>query len=228
VRVSRLWHGLLAVVVGSCLVVQLVLIVGGGPNVNAVTTEDDAGVGERLVRLFSYFTIQSNLLVLAGALTLARDPGRDGRGWRVLRLDMLLGIVVTGVVFATILAPLTHPTGIAFWLNAGFHYFSPWWALAGWLLFGPRPRFDWRTVGLAFVWPALWIAYTFVHGAVTGWYPYPFLDVTEIGYLDALRDTGLVLVVALLLAVALKALDDRLPAWRGHSWVGVRTPSPRE
>ena len=70
-----------------------------------------------------------------------------------------------------------------------------------WLLVGPRPRITWATVGWAFVWPVAWIVYTFVHGAVTGWYPYPFLDATVLGYPRALGH-GPVVVLALVLAVA--------------------------
>jgi len=67
-----------------------------------------------------------------------------------------------------VLAGLVHRHGIAAWVNAGLHYFAPAWTLVGWLLFGPRPRLDWATIGWAFVWPLLWICYTFAHGAATG------------------------------------------------------------
>jgi hypothetical protein len=42
----------------------------------------------------------------------------------------------------------------------------------------------------------LWIAYTFIRGALVGWYPYPFLDVEEIGSWASIRNTAFVLVVA--------------------------------
>jgi hypothetical protein len=45
----------------------------------------------KLVRFISYFTIESNLLVMVVAATLAIDPERDGRWWRVLRLNVAAG-----------------------------------------------------------------------------------------------------------------------------------------
>jgi hypothetical protein len=30
--------------------------------------------------------------------------------------------------------------------------------------------------------PLTWGAYTLVHGAISGWYPYPFVDLGELGY----------------------------------------------
>ncbi|WP_197043504.1 Pr6Pr family membrane protein [Saccharothrix sp. NRRL B-16314] len=208
---SRVWHGLLAAVIAAALVTQLVLLLTGGVDVNSGQAEVPAPIGVRLLRLFSYFTIQSNVFVLAVSLTLALNPRRDGRGWRVARLDALLGIAITGVVFDLLLARLVHPVGAAWWVNLGFHRLAPLMAVLGWLLFGPRPRVDWASIARAlFVWPVLWIAYTFVHGAITDWYPYPFLDVTVLGFGAALRNALLVLVLAAVLAVVAKALDAKL------------------
>ncbi|MGM1060063.1 Pr6Pr family membrane protein [Saccharothrix sp. Mg75] len=211
---SRTWHAVLAAVIAASLVIQLVLLFTGGADANSGDIGAVAGVGTRLVRLFSYFTIQSNVIVLAVALTLAANPARDGRGWRVARLDALLGITITGLVFDLVLAPIVHLEGAARWATIGFHYVSPWMAVLGWLLFGPRPRVDRSTVGWAFAWPVLWIAYTFAHGAITGWYPYPFLDVTRLGFGTALRNTLFVLVLALVLALIYKALDRLRPTVR--------------
>ncbi|WP_187350578.1 Pr6Pr family membrane protein [Glycomyces terrestris] len=207
-RASRIWHGTLVAIVLAAMVTQVVLVVRGGTDVNAAGGEPHEHTAVRLVRLFSYFTIQSNLLVIAAAGLLALRPDRDGRAWRVLRLDALLGIVVTGIVFALVLAPLVHPVGVAWAVNAAFHYVSPVAFLLGWILFGPRGRIDAGAVAGAFAWPAAWIAYTFAHGAATGWYPYPFLDAGALGYSRALLNTAAVLATALALA-ALAAWADR-------------------
>ena len=207
---QRLWNLILALVVGATLIAQFVLLLSGGQDVNAATAATAVPLPTKLLRFFSYFTVQSNLLVLAAAISLVFDPRRDGALWRVLRLDALLGIAVTGVVFATLLADLIHPVGINAWINFGFHYFSPLWTLAGWLLLGPRPRIDTRTVWWAFAWPVAWLAYTMAHGALTGWYPYPFLNADKLGY----GQVGLTLVVILVSALAsaflLQLLERRL------------------
>jgi hypothetical protein len=81
----------------------------------------------------------------------------------------------------------------------------------GWLLFGPRPRITGTVIVWAFVWPAAWLIYTFARGAVTGWYPYPFLDAAEIGYATALRNTFFVLALAGIIAALLWWGDRKLP-----------------
>ncbi|WP_432493016.1 Pr6Pr family membrane protein [Kineococcus auxinigenes] len=213
---SRLWHAALAALVGSALVLQVVLLVRAGTDVNPGGAQAGVGTGTALVRLFSYFTIQSNVLVLAAALSLALRPDRDGPAWRVLRLDSLLGIAITGVVYVTVLGPGLQHDGIDWWLNAAVHYASPVATVLGWLLFGPRPRLDRRTLVLAFAWPLAWVAWTFAHGAATGWYPYPFLDAGVIGVPAALAGTGVVLVAGIVLAAVLRVLDPRLPRSPGR------------
>ncbi|WP_327147943.1 Pr6Pr family membrane protein [Nocardia sp. NBC_01329] len=207
---ARVCHLVITLVIAAALVTQLILLFTGGADANSGRADPDAGIATRLVRLFSYFTIQSNLFVLAASVGLAIRPDRDGRLWRVVRLDALLGIAITGLVFALVLADEVHLTGAAWWANLGFHYIAPWATLAVWLVFGPRPRIDRATIAAAFVWPVAWIGYTFAHGAVTDWYPYPFLDVARDGYATALVNTLLVIVLAVVL-VAVFALLDRLP-----------------
>ena len=203
-RLSRAWHGLLVLVVAASLVIQVVLSVTGEAG--------DPPLATRLIRLASFFTIQSNVLVLVTAVAIVLRPDADGPLWRVLRLDAVLGILITGIVYATVLAGLNDPQGAAAFANTGFHYVAPWWALAGWLLFGPRPRIDRRTLRWAVLWPVLWIGYTLLHGAVTGWYPYPFTDVGALGYPAVLGNLAVVLLITVALAALLRTLDRRLAA----------------
>ncbi len=210
-RIARIWFGAIAVIVAIALVIQIVLIFVGGQDANSGANATGP-IGTRLVRLFSFFTIQSNIFVLGTSIALALNIFRDGRVWRVLRFDALLGIIITGLVYDAVLAPLVHPTGWALAATIGFHYIAPWATLIGWLLFGPRPRIGWAAMALGFIWPILWIVYTFVHGAVTGWYPYPFLDVTTIGFADSVRNSAGVLAIGVVLAVILTLLDRYLPS----------------
>ncbi len=221
VTAARLWFGAIAVIVFAALVVQIVLVFTGGQDVNSTQPQGNQSLGEKFVNLFSYFTIQSNLFVLGTSTALALNIHRDGRLWRVLRMDAMLGIIITGIVYDFVLAALVHPTGWALAATIGFHYISPWATLIGWLIFGPRPRMGWKTMALAFIWPIAWLLYTFIRGALTGWYPYPFLDVDLIGFADSVRNSAVILLVAIGIAAVLVALDKRMPAL-------VREPAVRE
>ncbi|WP_319946738.1 Pr6Pr family membrane protein [Cellulosimicrobium cellulans] len=201
--VARTLHALVAVAALTGVVLEVAIALVDGPG----TAPSQA---ERLVRLFSYFTIQSNLLVGGVSVLLAARPARDGTVFRVARLDALLCIAVTGIVYNTVLRGLQDLTSAGQVSNLLLHLVAPLLAVAAWGLVGPRPRVDAATVWWSVAYPLAWIAYTFVRGAVVGWYPYPFLDVGELGLGRALVNTGVVAVVFLALAWLVRLVDSRL------------------
>jgi heat shock protein HslJ len=200
-RAAR-YHAATAAVVGAALLLALVLVLHGS---GAPTTT-------RLVRFVSFFTVQSNLLVVLTAVLLAAVPDRDGLVWRVVRLDALLGITVTGIVYVTVLSGSQTLEGGDLLADWGLHYVSPVLVVLGWLRFGPRPRLDPSTLARGLLWPAAWLVYTLAHGAATGWYPYPFVDVGTHGYATVVRNAALVLLVAVLVELAFLVGDRRLRA----------------
>lgn len=201
--VARLWNGTVAALVLLAIVLQIVIALratGPAPEVTTGLLRGTHAFG-RVVRVFSFFTIQSNLLCGFAALTLALNPDRDGRIWRALHLASLFGIAVTGIVYSAILADIHEPNGFTETLvNSVVHYVVPIMAVVGWFLFGPRPRIDRRTVLLSLAFPVLWIGYTLIRGAIVHWYPYPFTDVDVLGY-GRVAING-ALVIALLAAVS--------------------------
>lgn len=208
---ARVWNATIAVVMLLALLLQLWIAVrvSATPRAHAVGTLAGAPVAERMLRVLSFFTVQSNILSGVTSAQLARNPDRDGRVWRAVRLASLFGITVTGTVYSTVLAKIHEPHGwVETFVNDIFHYVIPIMMVVGWLLFGPRPRVVSRTVGLALLWPVAWIAYTLIRGAITSWYPYPFVDVITHGYAQVTVNSAFV-VVALAMVTALFWLGDR-------------------
>jgi len=197
------------------MVVQLAMVARLHAAPHDVTAGVVAGATApaRFLRLLSFFTIQSNLLVGITSAQLAFDPSRDGRIWRVARLDALVGIAVTGIVYSTVLARIHEPKG---WeqvtTNTLFHYITPIAAVLGWLLFGPRPRMDRTTVLAALAWPTAWFAYTLARGTSDRWYPYPFVDVVSHGYARVLLNAVLVTLVLGAVSALFWFADSRLRA----------------
>ncbi len=209
-RISLTWHLATVAVIGVCLVVQISMTING----QAVLVDQHGtplvGLPMRLLRFFTYFTIQSNILAMVMAASLILRPDRDGRLWRVARIGSVVGMAVTFVVYRIALAGILDLHGAAWWTDFGFHVVAPILTVAGWLLFGPWPRFDGRSVGLFIIWPVCWLVYVLILGAAVDWYPYPFVDAQARGYPHALLNC--LMVAALLLGVAGIALvvDRRL------------------
>jgi hypothetical protein len=197
-NLSKLWNVVLVLVCAVSMVTQLVLAIRG----TNVLVEDDgstASAAIRVVRFFSYFTIQSNIIAMVTAAILVFRPDRDGRWWRIVRIAAIVGMTVTFVVYVVALRPILDLHGTAKATDIGFHYIAPLMTMGGWLMFGPRPRIDPGSLLRHLIWPIAYIAYVLALGAATGWYPYPFVDVDDIGYGQTLLHA--LLITALLLAV---------------------------
>ena len=209
-RTSRVCNAAVARVGFSALLLQLVLTMRG---VNVLTDSSGAltPVPTRIIRFFSYFTVQSNILCSVAAASLAVQPDRDGALWRVLRLAATVGITVTFVVYLVALRGLLTLAGLASLADTLLHLVMPAAVIVGWLVFGPRPRVDRNTVMLTALWPVIYLIYTLIHGAVSKWYPYPFIDVSSLGYAAVLVNGMLVAVLVVAVGGAYLLLDKSLP-----------------
>ncbi|MDH6593923.1 hypothetical protein M2165_003812 [Variovorax sp. TBS-050B] len=202
---ARVLHAVVALAAAGGVGLELASAILHGPGLAPTQFE-------RLVRLFSYFTIDSNLLIGGVCALLVFRPAHDGALFRVLRLTALLCIAVTGVVFHALLTGLRELTPSGELANFLLHTVTPLGAVLGWLLVGPRPRTDRGTIGRAVLLPLAWIVYTFVRGAFVDWYPYPFMDVARIGLARAVLNSAGVAAVFLAMAFGLRWLERRLPA----------------
>jgi hypothetical protein len=205
---AKTWHLVTFLVVAISVVTQLVLVIRGH-GVLVAPTGRTAGLPERLLRFFSYFTIQSNLLAAGTALGFIARPDRDGRAWRVLRISAIVGMSVTFLTYIVVLRPIVHLEGIAKLADVGFHYVAPALTVLGWYLYGPWPRIDITSLLRHLVWPLSYLAYILVLGAITGWYPYPFINVGRIGYPRALLNALAVSALLLIVGAVYRALDTR-------------------
>jgi len=215
---ARWFFAITSAVVSFGLVLQFIL---------TVTTPSDEGLFEstptRILVFFSFFTVLSNILVATTTGLLAADLDRRGMWFRVLRLDAVICIMVTGVVFHLALADLQELTGWDKLADFLLHTLSPILAPLGWLMFGPRGHLDRRVVTLAAVPPVGWLGYALVLGASledrngNDYYAYPFMNVEVHGYGVALLRCALVAALFLAIAFGALALDRRLPGVRGSA-----------
>lgn len=129
---------------------------------------------------FGYFTIQSNVL-LTVTMTLAGLHGLravDQPRWLEFARGLTTtNIVIVGIVYATLLAPLGAAGGVPVpWANTILHVVTPVLAALDWLLIGDRKRLPLSRLWLVLIYPATWLTVVLIRGATDGWVPYPFLD----------------------------------------------------
>lgn len=211
-RRARIAFGATSAIVAGGLVLQLVLSLTRDPSEGLF-----ASTGARVVVFFSFFTVLSNLAVAVTTGMLARNLARPSLAFRVFRLDAVICIAVTGVVFHLALADLQELTGWDKLADFLLHTLSPVIAPLGWLVWGPRRQLTPRVVGLSVLPPIGWLVYALGFGAVVddrhgnAYYAYPFMNVEVHGYVVALLRCAIVAALFLGLAGLALVADRRLP-----------------
>src|SRR5215469_4800140 len=94
---GRVWNATIAAIVLAAIVLQLAIAVHvkGTPHDVSVGLLRGSSLPGRIIRVLSFFTIQSNLLSGVVSAQLAVRSDRDGTAWRAVRLAALFGITVT-------------------------------------------------------------------------------------------------------------------------------------
>jgi hypothetical protein len=185
-------------------VVRLARLAFAGFDIAAMCVAITVTTGS-LVNFFSFFTIESNLLaivvLLVGGLV---DP--QSRRWAYVRGAATLYMVITGIVYAALLA--NEEVGLtAAWVNAAMHQVTPAVLLVDWVCFPPWGRASYRAALAWLAFPLVYFGYALARGAAVGWYPYPFLNPRHPGGYGRVAIYAVVLAVMMaLLAVAVNAI----------------------
>ncbi|MGL5810401.1 MAG: Pr6Pr family membrane protein [Nocardioides sp.] len=179
--------------------------------------EGAEGAIPRLVDTFSYFTIWSNLVVALSVTLLLWRPWRDTLVRRVLRLDALMMITITAIVYQLLLAPSAVVTGWSRLTDPILHVLTPVLTVVVWLVWGPRGWIDRRTFSLALAVPLLWIAWMLIRGAIIEAYPYDFANVADRGYGPVAVTLAMILAFGLVVAGGYWGVDAALRRGRGSA-----------
>ncbi len=134
---------------------------------------------------FSFFTIESNLFAtivfFAGAMKVWRGD-KPATSFDMLRGAATLFMTMTGIIYSLLLAGTDVQTPLP-WVNAVLHYIFPVVVLIDWLVVPAMKRISVKQSLVWLVFPVAYLIYSLVRGAITSWYPYPFLNVQQHGYI---------------------------------------------
>jgi len=197
---ARIWFGATAFVALGGLLVQLLVVAD-------YTEGFFDSTAERVLNVFAFFTIQSNIIVGITCVLLAVNPDRSSTVFRVFRLAGVDAITITGIVYHSVLAQLLDLESWALVADHALHTISPIMAVVGWLMFGPRGLISPRIVWLSAIFPVCWCIFTLVRGEMVGFYPYPFIDVGALGYGRVFANCVWIAVLYLGLAAGAHVLD---------------------
>jgi hypothetical protein len=158
-----------------------------------------------VVQLYSEFTVQSNLalgigLAVAAALPRTKLPV----WWDHVFGALVLYLVMTGLIYVVLVAPPDEPwwTLDMYWPQLIHHRLAPLVVALDWLLVTKTVRGPgWRPVAWL-GYPLAFLVFSWVRGAIDGWYVYDFLDPTlDGGWIAMLTVIAEVLVAFLVVAL---------------------------
>ena len=165
-----------------------------------------ADIPETIIRFFSFFTILTNILV---ALFLTTSVFR----LKKFPFDLFLAkgtltaitafIVIVGLVYQIVLRQIWEPTGLQYIVDELLHTIIPLFMLGYWF-FNIRkedlllkPVFNWL------IYPSIYLIFIIVRGYLSGYYPYPFLNINEIGYQSVFINITVIFTITIATIIAL-------------------------
>jgi hypothetical protein len=162
------------------------LLASAGLLVTYVFQIVDLSIGGSFVadEYFLYFTNDTTMIaIIVLALTgvsMLRRP-RDSVWLTAAALAVVPYALVTGIVYNLTLRGMPSEVYLGMpWANEVLHVAMPLFLALDWFVFRladrGRPALPWRAILVALIFPVVWLAVTYIRGALTGWYPYPFLE----------------------------------------------------
>lgn len=165
-------------------------------------------VPETFLRFLAFFTIDTNIIVaLCFTFIFLGNKTRLGRFFSKAGTITAITVYITivGIVYNVILRSTWDPQGTQKLVDELLHSVIPALFIIFWLIFVPIEQLKWKNAFPWLIYPIIYMAYTIIHGSITKFYPYPFIDVNDLGYNKALWNAGGILLIIFLLSLALIA-----------------------
>lgn len=168
-------------------------------------------VGESVIRFFSYFTILTNTLVACYFLSQAFISEADSLWHQPGTLTAItVYIIVVGLVYQIVLRPIWDPQGLARLVDELLHSVNPILVLVFWWYYEEKSKVEWSQVPYWLLYPFFYLVYILLRGHFSGFYPYPFVNVTELGFPMVALNSLVLFVVFLSLSAGLVLLGRKV------------------
>lgn len=144
---------------------------------------------ESVIRYFSYFTLLTNAMVAVCCTALLVAPNSSwGRFFARTGTATAIAVYITivGLIYNTILRGLRPLNGLQKVLNEVQHVIVPVLFVLYWCVFVNKSSLRWKDF-LPWLWyPLIYILFILIRGSFSDFYPYPFIDMVNIGFRQTL------------------------------------------
>ncbi len=133
------------------------------------------------LNLFSYYTIQSNILVvllISLRIYYRFNKKNITKFISLITVAMTSWLLVTGLGFILLLSAIYHPEGIKMISNISLHYVTPTLMLIYYFFTENKVKTKKSLLLLFISYPLVYCIISLIRGVITGFYPYWFLNPT--------------------------------------------------
>lgn len=103
-------------------------------------------------------------------------------------------ILVVGLVYQVVLRSLWHPEGLQMWVDELLHTLIPAAVLIFWALYQNFESLKWKSIFVWLIYPLVYLVFVLLRGKVSGFYPYPFVDVAQLGFQKVMTNSAFLLI----------------------------------
>jgi len=173
------------------------------------------GIAYGIWMYFAFFTVLTNLLVaLTLTIPLLALSSRLGRflASPASITGATASIILVGITYNILLRHIWSPRGWQLIADLLLHDAVPILTIVFWWVAVPRASIRRRDAVLWAIYPIVYVLYAMVRGLATGFYPYPFLNVAQIGFSMVMVNAIGVLIVFFTILALLLALKSSFRA----------------
>ncbi|HTQ63556.1 MAG TPA: Pr6Pr family membrane protein [Puia sp.] len=183
------------------IIIQLILMLEANP---------EKTIAEKTINFFSYFTILSNILIAFSLTIIATKPGsKAGRFFSNPSVQSALAVYIIMVMtmYILFLKETWNPQGWQWIADVKLHYLIPILYIVYWIIFVPKGQTHWMNSIVWLIYPLCYLVYTLIRGAISGFYPYPFIDVHKLGYTHSLLNAFKIMIGFIGIGLLIIAVD---------------------
>ena len=142
-------------------------------------------IPEMVVRFFSFFTILTNILVASyftNQIITSKGKTENLFSKTGSLTAITIYITVVGLVYQIALRHLWKPTGLQMIVDELLHTIIPTLTIIYWFLYEQKAELKWKMIPKFLLYPLFYLGFILVRGKLSGFYPYPFINVTTLGW----------------------------------------------
>jgi hypothetical protein len=168
-----------------------------------------ASFSETTIRFFSFFTILSNTLVAIYFTVLLQKNNTNNQS--IINMPGTLTAItvyisIVGLVYQFVLRQIWEPQGLQKIVDELLHSIIPILVFIFWFLYEEKKLLSYKQIPQWLIFPFVYLIYILIRGYYSNFYPYPFVDVVQLGLNQVMMNSAGLILFFIFISVGYVAL----------------------